>query len=74
MRALEEQAYSIGGTANSMLQAVNTFKNSAEFIKRTVENLKKDDRDDPKGYEFSSWRSCVGEGRDQKGDVVAESV
>ena len=40
LRALEEQADSIGGAATSMLDAINTFRNSAESLQRTVENLK----------------------------------
>ena len=40
LRALEEQADSIGGAVTSMLEAINTFKNSAESLQRTVENLK----------------------------------
>ena len=41
LRALEEQADSIGGAATSMLEAVDTFRNSAESLQRTVKNLKK---------------------------------
>ena len=40
LRALEEQADSIGGAATSMLEAVETFRRSAESLQRTVENLK----------------------------------
>ena len=40
LRALEEQADSIGGAATSMLEAVETFRRSAESVQRTVENLK----------------------------------
>ena len=40
LRALEEQADSIGGAVTSMLEAINTFRNSAESLQRTVANLK----------------------------------
>ena len=39
--ALEEQADSIGGAANGMLQAMETFKENAESVLRSVDNLKK---------------------------------
>ena len=41
LRALEEQADSIGGAANGLLQAMETFKENAASMVRTVENLKK---------------------------------
>ena len=41
LRALEEQADSIGGAANGMLQAMETFKENAESVLRSVDNLKK---------------------------------
>ena len=39
--ALEEQADSIGGAANGMLQAMGTYRENAESVLRSVENLKK---------------------------------
>ena len=41
LRALEEQADSIGGAANGMLQAMETFKENAASVLRSVDNLKK---------------------------------
>ena len=41
LRALEEQADSIGGAATGLLQAMETFKENAASMVRTVENLKK---------------------------------
>ena len=41
LRALEEQGDSIGGAANGMLQAMETFKENAESVLRSVDNLKK---------------------------------
>ena len=41
LRALEEQADSIGGATNGMLQAMETFKENAESVLRSVDNLKK---------------------------------
>ena len=41
LRALEEQADSIGAATTNMLQCLNTFKNSVESVIRSVENLKK---------------------------------
>ena len=40
LRALEEQADSIGGAANGMLQAMETFKENAVSVLRSVDNLK----------------------------------
>ena len=41
LRALEEQANSIGGAANGLLQAMETFKENAASVLRSVDNLKK---------------------------------
>ena len=41
LRALEEQADSIEGAANGMLQAMETFKENAASVLRSVDNLKK---------------------------------
>ena len=41
LQALEEQADSIGGAANGMLQAMETFKENAASVLRSVDNLKK---------------------------------
>ena len=41
LRALEEQADSIGAAASNMLQCLNTFKDSAESVIIIVGNLKK---------------------------------
>ena len=41
LRALEEQADSIGAATTDMLQCLNTFKNSAESVVRSVDNLKR---------------------------------
>ena len=41
LQALEEQADSIGGAATGLLQAMETFKENAASMVRTVENLKK---------------------------------
>ena len=41
LRALEEQADSIGGAANGILQAMGTYRENAESVLRSVENLKK---------------------------------
>ena len=41
LRALEEQADSIGGAANGMLQVMETFKENAASVLRSVDNLKK---------------------------------
>ena len=41
LQALEEQADSIGRAANGMLQAMETFKENAESVLRSVDNLKK---------------------------------
>ena len=41
LRALEEQAHSIGGAANGMLQVMETFKENAVSVLRSVDNLKK---------------------------------
>ena len=41
LRALEEQANSIGAATTDMLQCLNTFKDSAESVIRSVNNLKK---------------------------------
>ena len=41
LRALEEQTDSIGGAANDMLQAMGTYRENAESVLRSVENLKK---------------------------------
>ena len=41
LRALEEQADSIGGAANGMLQAMGTYRENAGSVLRSVENLKK---------------------------------
>ena len=41
LRALEEQADSIGGATNGMLQAMETFKENAVSVLRSVDNLKK---------------------------------
>ena len=41
LRALEEQADSIGGAANGMLQAMGAYREYAEPVLRSVENLKK---------------------------------
>ena len=41
LRALEEQAHSIGGMASGMLQAMGTYRENAESVLRSVENLKK---------------------------------
>ena len=39
LRALDEQADNIGGAATSMMEAVETFRRSAESMQRTVDNL-----------------------------------
>ena len=54
LRALEEQADSIGGAATGLLQAMETFKENAASMVRTVENLKKDDRNDHESDGFSA--------------------
>ena len=41
LRALEEQSDSIEGAANGMLQAMETFKENAASVLRSVDNLKK---------------------------------
>ena len=41
LRALEEQADSIRGAATGLLQAMETFKENASSMVRTVDNLKK---------------------------------
>ena len=41
LRALEEQADSIGGAANGILQAMGSYRENAELVLRSVENLKK---------------------------------
>ena len=41
LRALEEQADSIKGAATGLLQAMETFKENAQSVVRTVDNLKK---------------------------------
>ena len=41
LRALEEQADSIGGAANGMLQAMGAYRDNAESVLRSVDNLKK---------------------------------
>lgn len=41
LRALEEQADSIRGAATGLLQAMETFKENAQSMVRTVDNLKK---------------------------------
>ena len=41
LRALEEQADSIGGAANGMLQTIGSYRENAESVLRSVENLKK---------------------------------
>ena len=41
LRALEEQADSIGGAANGMVQAMGTYRENAELVLRSIENLKK---------------------------------
>ena len=41
MQALEEQADSIRGAATGLLQAMETFKENAASMVRTVDNLKK---------------------------------
>ena len=38
LRALEQQADSIGGAANSMMEAVETFRRSAESVQQTVDS------------------------------------
>ena len=41
LRALEEQAENIGATTTDMLLCLNTFKDSAESVIRSVDNFKK---------------------------------
>ena len=41
MRALEEQSDAIKGSAERMMAAINTFKDSVESALRTVDNLKR---------------------------------
>ena len=41
LRALEEQADSIRGAATGLLQSMETFKENAESVLRSVDNLKK---------------------------------
>ena len=41
LRALEEQADSIRGAATGLLQAMETFKENAASMVRTVDNLEK---------------------------------
>ena len=49
LRALEEQADSIGGAANGMLQAMETFKENAASVQ-----LKVNDRNDQESHEFGA--------------------
>ena len=41
LRALEEQADSIRGATTDMVQSLNTFRDNAESVIRSVDNLKK---------------------------------
>ena len=54
LRALEEQADSIGGAANGMLQAMETFKENAVSVLRSVDKLKENDRNDQESNEFGA--------------------
>ena len=73
LRALEEQADNIGGAATSMLEAINTFKNSAVLAADSRES-EVHDQYDKKCYEFSSWRTGCREDEHQEGGVVTNCV
>ena len=54
LRALEEQADSIGGAANGMLQAIAIQRKCGVSSKKCGQ-LKENDRNDQESNEFGAW-------------------